>query len=83
MTVLEKLEASLDEMYEFSNKMYAAMDKSGKDRRLAELITEASERDTMFSPRMGCTLTGKGLSSLKLKTVLSLMKVRRLSLQYQ
>ena len=48
MTVLEKLEASLDEMYEFSNKMYAAMDKSGKDRRLAELITEASERDEIF-----------------------------------
>ena len=48
MTTLEKLEASLNEMYEFSNKMYAVLDKSGKDRHLAGLLTEASDRNEIF-----------------------------------
>lgn len=48
MEILDRLQKSLDDMYEFSNKLYAAIEKSGKDIELAELVTSAKDRDEIF-----------------------------------
>ena len=48
MTILNKLEKVMSDMYAFCNKMYAAIEKSDKDSQIADLVTQADSLDEKF-----------------------------------